>query len=69
MGVGGFFVFGGGGLAEMSGRGRFEAFVSGWLFWFYFALGESRKRDVTLARSLDIRAGALMPVMCKTKGR
>jgi len=27
-----FFVFGGRELAEMPGRWRFEAFVSGWLF-------------------------------------
>jgi|TARA_R100000656_G_scaffold109232_1_gene81262 putative restriction endonuclease len=42
-----------------------EAFVSGWLFWSYFVSGEIEKRDMTLARSLDIRAGALMHVIFK----
>ena len=49
MGVGGFFVFGGRGLAEMLGRAWFEAFVSGGLFWFYFVLVEIKKRDMKLA--------------------
>lgn len=57
------FVFGGRGLAEMPGKWRFEAFVSGWFFWSYFALGELRKRVMTLARSLDIGAGVLIPVI------
>ena len=48
----------------MPGRWWFEAFVSGWVFWFYFALGEIEKRDMKLARSLDSRAGVLIPVEC-----
>ena len=43
----------------MPGRGWFEAFVSGWLFWSYFVSWGIKRRDMTLARSLDIGAGAL----------
>jgi hypothetical protein len=62
LGVGSLFVFGGRGLAEMPGRWRYESFVSGGLFWFYFSSGEIRKKDMTPMRSLDIPAGVLMPV-------
>lgn len=45
----------------MPGRSRFEAFVSGALFWSYFVLGEIKKRDMTSALLLDSRAGGLIP--------
>lgn len=56
------FLFWDVGLAKMLGEGWLETFVSGELFWFYFASREVMKRDMTPARSLDIRAGVLIPV-------
>lgn len=47
----------------MSGEEWLKAFVSGWLFWFYFVSGKIKKRDMTLVRSLDICASALIPIM------
>mgnify|MGYP003111985154 CR=1 FL=1 len=64
LGVGGLFVFEGRDLAKMSGGGWLEAFVSDCYFWFYFVSGEIRKRDMMLARSLDVRAFILIPVSC-----
>jgi hypothetical protein len=61
-GLGGLFVFGENGLAKMAGRGRLEAFVTGWLFWFYFVSGEVKERDLIPARLLNILAGALVTV-------
>ena len=61
LGVGGLFAFGVRGLAEMPGRWWFEAFVSGWLFWFYFASVEIKK-GMAPGCSFHIRAGVLMPV-------
>lgn len=66
-GVGGLFVFGDRVLDEMPGRERLEAFVSGWFFWFYFALGEIKKRDGAPVRSLNVRAGVLLLVIFEAK--
>ncbi len=46
---------------DARGRGL-GTFVSGWFFWFYFGSGKIEKRDMTLARSLDIGDVALIPV-------
>lgn len=51
----------------MPGRERLEAFVSGWFFWFYFALGEIKKRDGAPVRSLNVRAGVLLLVIFEAK--
>lgn len=55
------FVFGEGELAKMSGGEWLEAFVSGWLFWFYLCVRGDQEKDMKPARSLDIRDSILIP--------
>ena len=63
MGVGGLFVFGGRGWPRCREEGGLKRLSVGGFSGLILCHRGIKRRDMTLVRSLDIRAGLLIPVI------